>query len=71
VYLNFQVNKVGRERYSAPYFYEPNFDTVVECLPSFCSSSNPPKHAPTTSGEYLVAKYLKTHKNWQPDQDKA
>lgn len=23
------VNKVGKERYSAPFFYEPNFDTEV------------------------------------------
>lgn len=24
-----QVNKAGLERYSTPFFYEPNFDTVV------------------------------------------
>ncbi|CAN0520414.1 unnamed protein product, partial [Scytosiphon promiscuus] len=23
------VNKLGRERYSIPYFFEPNFDTEV------------------------------------------
>lgn len=28
------VNTTGRERFSIPFFFEPNFDTVVEALPS-------------------------------------
>ena len=27
------LNTTGRERYSAPFFFEPNFTCVVECLP--------------------------------------
>ena len=46
-----------RHRYSAPFFYEPDFDTVVECLDVCCSSSNPPKYSPTTSGLHLLEKY--------------
>ncbi len=36
----------------------------VTCLPGFSSAENPPKYAPTTSGEYLVGKYKQTHKEW-------
>lgn len=54
-----QVNRVGRERYSIPFFYEPNFDTVVSALPAFVSPDNPPRYPPITSGEYLINKYNK------------
>ncbi|CAN0092914.1 unnamed protein product [Ascophyllum nodosum] len=55
------VNKLGRERYSIPYFFEPNFDTQVECFPQFCSDKSPAKYPPVTSGMYLIGKYSKTH----------
>ncbi|TYZ57896.1 hypothetical protein PybrP1_010500 [[Pythium] brassicae (nom. inval.)] len=55
------VNATGRERYSVPFFYEPNFPCVVECFPSCVSERNPAKYAPTTSGEHLVEMYRQTH----------
>eukprot|EP00899_Mesostigma_viride_P014331 jgi/Mesvir1/2289/Mv19327-RA.1 len=36
------VNISGRERYSIPFFFEPNFEAVVECLPTCCGPDNPP-----------------------------
>jgi isopenicillin N synthase-like dioxygenase len=54
------VNRTGEERYSIPFFFEPNFDTVVECLPSFCVA-RPAKYLPTTSGAHLLSKYAATH----------
>jgi isopenicillin N synthase-like dioxygenase len=55
------------ERYSIPFFYEPNFDTQVECLAVCCSVENPPKYPPTTSGRYLLDKYKETHADFQPN----
>jgi isopenicillin N synthase-like dioxygenase len=55
-------------RYSIPFFYEPSFDTVVKCLDACCSSENPPRYAPTTSGEHLVGKYKQTHADFRPEK---
>jgi isopenicillin N synthase-like dioxygenase len=54
------------ERYSVPFFYEPDFDTKVECLEVCCSQENPPKYPPTTSGQHLLDKYKQTHADFQP-----
>ena len=51
------VNASGRERYSIPMFYDPDFDTAVECLPNCSGTGNPPKYPRTVAGEYITAKY--------------
>ncbi|MEJ0068532.1 MAG: 2-oxoglutarate and iron-dependent oxygenase domain-containing protein [Pseudomonadota bacterium] len=51
------VNRSGRERYSIPVFYDPDFDTVVECLPNCSNADNPPKYPRTVAGDYITAKY--------------
>ena len=51
------VNASGRERYSIPMFYDPDFDTVVECLPNCSSAANPPKYPRTIAGQYITRKY--------------
>jgi isopenicillin N synthase-like dioxygenase len=53
-------------RYSIPFFYEPSFDTVVQCLDVCCSVEHPPKYTPTTSGEHLIDKYRQTHADFRP-----
>jgi isopenicillin N synthase-like dioxygenase len=55
------------ERYSIPFFYEPSFDTVVECLEVCCAKTNPPKFPPTTSGQHLLNMYSQTHADFMPD----
>ncbi|CAM9597469.1 unnamed protein product [Scytosiphon promiscuus] len=62
------VNKQGRERYSIPFFFEPNFDTEVSCFPQFCSEDNPAKYPPVTAGAYLMGKYSETHKDFDSSQ---
>jgi isopenicillin N synthase-like dioxygenase len=42
-----------RARVSIPYFHQPNFDAVIECIPSCRAAGEVPRHAPTTSGAWL------------------
>lgn len=51
------VNASGRERYSIPVFYDPDFGTIVECLPNCSGHDNPAKYPRTIAGEYITAKY--------------
>lgn len=51
------INRTGRERYSIPAFFNMDYDTMVACLPSCCDVSNPPRHEPIRSGDYLVGRF--------------
>jgi len=51
------VNRSGAERYSIPVFFDPDADTVVECLPSCQGPGNPPRYPPTTCGEYIKGRF--------------
>ena len=59
------INTTGRERYSAPFFFEPNFSCVVECIESCVPPGEKPKFPPTTSGQHLLDMYNQTHADWQ------
>jgi isopenicillin N synthase-like dioxygenase len=48
------VNRSGRERYSIPFFAIPDFDALVECLPSCHGPGNPPKYPPLRVGDFMI-----------------
>jgi isopenicillin N synthase-like dioxygenase len=60
------INASGRERYSIPVFYDPDFETVVECLPNCAMPGNPPRYEPIVAGEYITARYDGTYSYRQP-----
>jgi len=71
VIIPMRDNYEGSDRYSIPFFFEPNFDTVVECLEVCCrdpqtGQSVAPKYAKTTSGHHLLEKYRQTHADFSP-----
>ena len=47
-------------RQSLVFFHNPNYDAVVECIPSCQSTTNPPKYPITTSGEHLRRQFVRT-----------
>ncbi len=51
---------LGSRRQSIVFFYQPNYDALIECLPGCCGPDNPAKYAPVTSGEHRLRKFLKT-----------
>ena len=48
------VNTSGKERYSIPFFFDPNYMARVEALPSCVGPDRPAKFKPTTSGQHLL-----------------
>ena len=46
----------SRPRLSIAFFNHPNYDALIECLPS----QGPPRHPPVLSGDYRDLKYAKT-----------
>ncbi len=55
------VNASGRERYSIPTFYDPDYDVVVDCLPNCSSAERPPKYPSTIVGDYITSRYDGTY----------
>lgn len=48
----------GVTRRSVAFFHDGNFNARIECLPTCTSPENPPKYAPVTAGDHLMAKLL-------------
>ena len=49
--------RLGTRRQSMPFFHQPNYDALIECLPS-CRGTGA-KHAPITSGAHRLEKFLR------------
>ena len=47
------IPPINETRCSLPFFFEPNFDTVVAPLDKFCSADNLPRYKPIHFGDYL------------------
>ena len=48
------INTSGRERYSIPFFFDPNYDADVTALTSCVSGDRPARYAPTTGLGHLL-----------------
>jgi isopenicillin N synthase-like dioxygenase len=49
------------ERYSVPFFHQPSYDALIECIPTCTGPGNPPRYAPVRSGDYIVDKFRKAY----------
>jgi isopenicillin N synthase-like dioxygenase len=56
------VNRTGKERYSMPTFFNLDYNAMVSCLPTCQSPTNPAKHAPIKSGDYLLSRFRDVQK---------
>jgi isopenicillin N synthase-like dioxygenase len=47
-------NLSGGDRYSCPFFFDPNMDAVIAALPSCVGPDNPQRFPPVRYGDYLL-----------------
>ena len=52
-------DKAHLDRQSLIFFHQPNYDAVIECLPSCVSADNPARYGRTTSGEHITTQLTK------------
>ncbi|WP_428239619.1 isopenicillin N synthase family dioxygenase [Gynuella sp.] len=48
-------------RYSVPFFVEPDYETLVDCVPSCQSEQNPAKYEPIYSGDWIQSRFDATY----------
>lgn len=51
------INVSGRERYSMPFFFDPNWEAEIACLPTCAVSGEAPRFAPVQAGPYLQSRF--------------
>jgi isopenicillin N synthase-like dioxygenase len=50
------VNRANRERYSIPFFYEPDMHSTLEVMPNYINKDCPAKYSPIEYGDYVVSR---------------
>lgn len=51
----------GRDRYSIPFFYSPNYHARIEAVPGTVAPGEAARFTPCTAGEHLAEMYRKTY----------
>lgn len=54
------INRSGRARYSIPFFFGPNYDTVVQALPGCVGPGRPARYPPIRCGDYINERFAAT-----------
>lgn len=62
------INRSGRERYSVPFFFGPNYDAVIQALPSCIGPDRQAKYAPIKAGEYINERFAATFSHYRASQ---
>ena len=66
--INPPRESADQSRLSFLFFHQPNYDAVIECLPTCTNPDDPPKYTTVTSGEHVRRKVELSR---APDLDQA
>ena len=64
------INRSDRKRYSFPFFFGTNYETVVKCLEHCCGPDNPPRYPPTKCGYWTENMHTYSYVYRHPDRGK-
>ena len=53
-------NSATRDRYSVAFFYDPEYTSRIECIPSCLGAGESPQDPPCTSGEHIAEMHRRT-----------
>src|SRR6266446_9829905 len=65
------LNESGTDRYSIAYFYSPNPNTVIECLPTCTAADNPPHYPPALYRDLVLEFYRANYFHQQGHRSEA
>jgi isopenicillin N synthase-like dioxygenase len=51
------VNRSGRQRFSVPFFFNPDYDTMLSTLPQYIDAQRPAQFAPVHVGQHMLNFY--------------
>ncbi|MDA9109626.1 hypothetical protein N9X63_01830 [Woeseiaceae bacterium] len=61
------INKSSNERYSCPFFYDPNINAVIKPQGNRVSANNPENFEPIIYGDYLKHELTSTYNQHKPN----
>ncbi len=64
------VNRLGRERYSIPFFFNPDHRAPVRCIPTCTGPDRPPRYPPIAAGDY-VADRIRTNQGFKDPETRS
>lgn len=59
--VNPSTDVAATRRLSIAFFHQPNFDTIIECIPTCLAPGGRPRYEPVTSGQWLIDKLSKSY----------
>ena len=59
------TNVPGRQRYSMPFFFYPNWDAEIACLANCVAPGEAPRYEPVQAGPYLQSRFDATFNSRQ------
>ena len=63
------INSSGKDRYSLPFFFDPDFNADLTCLETCQGPDRPARYPPTTGGQHLLDMINATF-DYHRDKDK-